>query len=74
MSNKFRLDITTLIGQKFSLLKIQEVWRNQNNSIIVKCECNCGREWIGKLNAIKTLKTQSCGCKWNIVRKRGGLG
>lgn len=68
-----RIDIATLIGQKFSLLKIQKVWR-ENNGIMVKCLCDCGQQWTGTLNAIKTLKTQSCGCRWNIIRERGGLG
>ncbi len=74
MNNKFRIDITTLIGQQFSLLKIQEVWRSEDNGIMVKCMCDCGNEWTGTFNSIKSFKTQSCGCRWNTVRKRGGLG
>lgn len=63
MKNRFKIDLATLIGQKFSLLQIQEAWRNESNGIMVKCLCDCGQQWTGTLNAIKVLKNQSCGCR-----------
>ncbi len=67
-NNKFRINIITLIGKRFSLLTIQQAWRDENSFIKVKCLCDCGKEWTGKLNSIQTLQTQSCGCRRNAIR------
>lgn len=59
-------------GYKFPGTKLTYV-RDADNirgKRAVLCRCDCGNEWIGQANNVKTGKTISCGC---MRRGKGGL-
>ena len=52
-----------LIGQKFGrLLVIQETSKRANNSVVWKCQCECGNICYVSSSSLKNNKTKSCGC------------
>ena len=67
---KPRIELTELVGQKFGLLTVTNAYRGQKSYIITKAKCECGGEWQGYLNNLKTACTRSCGCL-NIKRLEG---
>lgn len=51
------------IGEKYNLLTIIEfVDRDKNGIKRYKCQCDCGKEKIIRINDVRSGKTKSCGC------------
>lgn len=54
--------LSVSIGTKFSKLTVVNEELSQNGARYFKCQCECGKEKIIKLNSLIMKKTQSCGC------------
>ena len=55
-----KIDLT---GQPFGrLLVLYECGRSKGGNVLWKCRCDCGNECIVGSDALKTQRTQSCGC------------
>ena len=72
------LDLT---NQRFGrLIAIQPTKERRNNSIIWKCQCDCGKICYTSASNLRTGGTKSCGClkqekdkqpKWNVINLIG---
>jgi hypothetical protein len=58
------LRASKFINQRFGRLIIKEVTdqRSKDGKILVKCLCDCSKEFLTRLSPIKLGHTQSCGC------------
>ena len=50
------------IGKKYNRLKVKEIIIGKKGGTEWKCECECGKEYIGKKKYIKNGSIKSCGC------------
>ncbi len=60
------------LGKKFGKLTVLEEVGKRGKSIAVTCQCDCGNTWVGRLDALRTGNTASCGCAhWDKATKHG---
>lgn len=62
-----KIDLNSLIGQRFNRLTILKAMREQRGKdtveqIYVQCKCDCGNIIEARLSALKNNSIQSCGC------------
>ena len=58
------------IGQKFHSLTILDIYQDNENMIMAKCQCDCGEVVARKLDSILKGNARTCGCvKGNGVRR-----
>ena len=57
------------IGQKFHSLTLLEFYRDENNILMVKCRCDCGKEVARKWTSINDGNSRTCGCILGQGRK-----
>ena len=50
------------IGQKFHSLTILDIYQDNENTIMAKCQCDCGEVVARKLDSILKRNARSCGC------------
>lgn len=51
-----------LIGQRFGRLVVTDTAPNKGRRTQWKCICDCGKEYIGLTDSLRSGKLQSCGC------------
>ena len=62
---------TESIGEKFGRLVVLEiVGKDNSNSAVVLCQCDCGSKHKTGLHGLRTGKTSSCGCYKLEVSRR----
>jgi len=55
--------VKDLTGQKFGrLIAISPTDKRQNNSVMWRCKCSCGKECLVKSGSLRSGNTKSCGC------------
>jgi hypothetical protein len=52
----------SLIGKRYGRLTIVENITDKPKHTLVRCVCDCGKEWTGRASSLKNGNTQSCGC------------
>ena len=57
------------IGKKFHSLTALEFYRDENNIVMVKCRCDCGREVARKWESVNDGNSRTCGCILGQGRK-----
>ena len=62
-----------LTGQRFGSLTAEEPLpeRAQDNSILWRCRCDCGKETVVSSNKLRTGHTLTCGCHTGVDPARG---
>jgi len=51
------------IGQKFHSLTILDIYQDNENTIMAKCQCDCGEVVARKLDSILKGNARTCGCR-----------
>ena len=51
------------IGQKFHSLTILDIYQDNENTIMAKCQCDCGEVVVRKLDSILKGNARTCGCR-----------
>ena len=52
-----------IIGKKFNrMLIVEYAGRSANNSILVRCQCDCGNYKVVRLCSLMRSEIKSCGC------------
>jgi hypothetical protein len=52
----------SLIGKRYGRLTVMEYITGNPKHKLVKCICDCGKEWTGRASSLKSGNTLSCGC------------
>lgn len=56
-----RINLSELIGKRFSYLTVVDAYRDNNNRVKCICKCDCGEQADVFYSNLKSGKTQSCG-------------
>lgn len=62
-----------LIGQRFGRLTVIDDAPNKGRRTQWKCMCDCGNEYIGLTDSLRSGKLQSCGCLRAKTARENGL-
>ena len=62
-----------LIGQQFGRLTVIQSAINKGNRTQWLCRCECGGEYIGTTNALRSGRLSSCGCLRKETAQKNGL-
>lgn len=62
-----------LIGQRFGRLVVIDTAPNKGRRTQWKCICDCGKEYIGLTDSLRSGKLQSCGCLRAETARENGL-
>lgn len=73
-----KIDLNSLIGQRFNRLTILKAMREQRGKdtveqIYVQCKCDCGNIIEARLSALKNNSIQSCGCLHKEIASAQGI-
>lgn len=73
-TDKWNHRSTNLCGQKFGMLKVQELTDQKENGYYVwKCKCDCGGEILVNTKKLKRLTVTNCGCVPKTDAKHGSI-
>lgn len=61
-------------GVRFGLLTVVENLATRNGKGMLRCRCDCGNLWEGRVDAIKARKNASCGCQRSLPPRRDKHG
>lgn len=60
------IPFSELLGKQYGLLtitaEVERIIRNGKRFRVMVCCCACGNQWVGKLQALRSGNTKSCGC------------
>ena len=62
-----------LIGQRFGRLTVVDYAPNKGRRSQWKCVCDCGNEYIGLTESLRSGALQSCGCLRTETARKNGL-
>ena len=62
-----------LIGQRFGRLVVTEAAPNKGKKTQWKCQCDCGKEYIGTTHSLRSGRLNSCGCLRAETARINGL-
>jgi hypothetical protein len=51
-----------IIGRRYGRLTVMEYITGNPKHTLVRCICDCGKEWTGRVSSLIKGNTQSCGC------------
>jgi hypothetical protein len=62
-----------LVGKKYGMLTVVERIGKYYMDSLWKCICDCGKEYIGRGQRLKTGRIDNCGCQWRIKYTKHGM-
>ena len=54
------------LGTRFGMLTVVENLPSRNGKAMARCQCDCGKIWKGRIDAIKGREAASCGCRKSL--------
>ena len=63
-----------LIKRRFGrLVVVEENGRTKTGQVCWRCLCDCGNEWTGGMDSLRSGNTKSCGCLGDESRTKHGM-
>jgi hypothetical protein len=72
MSGAGQVRAKNVLGQQFGRLRVVSRAQNQHHKALWNCRCDCGKETVVSGHALRSGRSQSCGCRTADVSRTHG--